>query len=299
MEKLNILEQRDILGKKLTIYGTAENPLFLAKEIAGWIEHSDVSMMLRKIDNAEKGTNIVCTLGGTQECWFLTEDGLYEVLMQSRKPIAKQFKSKVKEILRTIRKTGTYTVKLDEPPKPAIFTYRGRRVVTIKDIARVTNKREGIIQSNIRGKKAKLKEGTDFSVLRGNDLREFKRENNIMMNYYSTLTVVQFSGFKRLCKLWGIIPDETGVFLPQKVLVSLPVTEKKADSALTTKLEKQLIQAKWAVDALNVALDVYSLPDHLFREGMKDALSLMTAHVTAKVTNLLRASDQLQLQPKV
>lgn len=24
--------------------------------------------------------------------WFLTENGLYEVLMQSRKPIAKQFK---------------------------------------------------------------------------------------------------------------------------------------------------------------------------------------------------------------
>ena len=31
---------------------------------------------------------------------FLTEDGLYEVLMLSRKPIAKQFKSKVKEVLK-------------------------------------------------------------------------------------------------------------------------------------------------------------------------------------------------------
>ena len=40
--------------------------------------------------------------------WFLTEDGLYEVLMQSRKPIAKQFKKKVKEILKQIRKTGGY-----------------------------------------------------------------------------------------------------------------------------------------------------------------------------------------------
>lgn len=34
-------------------------------------------------------------LGGRQgETWFLTEDGLYEVFMQSRKPIAKQFKKK-------------------------------------------------------------------------------------------------------------------------------------------------------------------------------------------------------------
>ena len=42
------------------------------------------------------------------EAWFLTEDGLYEVLMQSRKPIAKEFKKKVKEILKSIRKHGLY-----------------------------------------------------------------------------------------------------------------------------------------------------------------------------------------------
>lgn len=39
---------------------------------------------------------------------FLTEDGLYEVLMQSRKPIAKQFKKGVKKILREVRRTGQY-----------------------------------------------------------------------------------------------------------------------------------------------------------------------------------------------
>ncbi len=38
----------------------------------------------------------------------MTEDGLYEVLMQSRKPIAKKFKKEVKNILKTIRKTGGY-----------------------------------------------------------------------------------------------------------------------------------------------------------------------------------------------
>ena len=41
--------------------------------------------------------------------WFLTEDGVYEVLMQSRKPIAKQFKKEVKKILKEIRTTGEYS----------------------------------------------------------------------------------------------------------------------------------------------------------------------------------------------
>ena len=49
--------------------------------------------------------------------WFLTEDGLYEVLMLSRKPIAKEFKKQVKEILKSIRKNGMYVVDdlLDNP----------------------------------------------------------------------------------------------------------------------------------------------------------------------------------------
>ena len=40
--------------------------------------------------------------GSTHKQWFLTEDGLYEVLMQSRKPIARQFKKEVKKTLLTI-----------------------------------------------------------------------------------------------------------------------------------------------------------------------------------------------------
>ena len=38
--------------------------------------------------------------GQRREMWFLTEDGLYEVLMQSRKPVAKEFKKKVKNMLK-------------------------------------------------------------------------------------------------------------------------------------------------------------------------------------------------------
>lgn len=42
-------------------------------------------MMIKNIDEYEKVVNGVHTLGGIQQAWFLTEDGLYEVLMQSRK----------------------------------------------------------------------------------------------------------------------------------------------------------------------------------------------------------------------
>lgn len=108
MNELKVLNEQELLGKQFRVYGTPEEPLFLAKDVAEWIEHSNPRMMLQTVDDDEKGVRNVYTPGGTQEAWFLTEDGLYEVLMQSRKPIAKQFKKKVKEILKTIRKHGIY-----------------------------------------------------------------------------------------------------------------------------------------------------------------------------------------------
>ena len=106
MSVLQVIEQREILEKQLTMYGDFEDPLFLAKEVAEWIDYdvSSINKMISNVDEDEKVRNIIPTLGGNQEMWFLTEDGLYEVLMQSRKPIAKQFKKEVKTLLKNIRK---------------------------------------------------------------------------------------------------------------------------------------------------------------------------------------------------
>ena len=108
MNVLQVIEQREILGKQLTMYGDFEEPLFLAKEVANWIDYSEsnVSKMLSNIDDDEKTTRTIITSGSNYQTqtWFLTEDGLYEVLMQSRKPIAKQFKKEVKTLLKNIRK---------------------------------------------------------------------------------------------------------------------------------------------------------------------------------------------------
>lgn len=118
MNELKLIEQRKVLGKEFRIYGDFENPLFLAKDVAEWIEHSNSRMMLQAVDENEKlCVNNPYALQGQQEQWFLTEDGLYEVLMQSRKPIAKEFKREVKQILKTIRKHGLYAKEelLDNP----------------------------------------------------------------------------------------------------------------------------------------------------------------------------------------
>lgn len=109
-KQLQLIEEREVFEKKFRIYGDFENPLFLARDVAEWIEYdlTSINKMLNKVDENEKVRNIIPTLGGNQEMWLLTEDGLYEVLMLSRKPVAKEWKKKVKEILKEIRKTGKY-----------------------------------------------------------------------------------------------------------------------------------------------------------------------------------------------
>ena len=116
-KELQIIDEREVLGKQLRIYGDFEDPLFKADEVAKWIEHSNVSKMLESVDDNEKIKLEVGTLTNGYSAWFLTEDGLYEVLMQSRKPIAKKFKKKVKEILKDVRKYGMYATDelLDNP----------------------------------------------------------------------------------------------------------------------------------------------------------------------------------------
>ena len=106
MNELQVIKEQEVLGREFRIYGDFENPLFLARDVAEWIEYdvNKVGQMLKTIDEDEKKTSPLHYSGQIRNMWFLTEDGLYEVLMQSRKPIAKQFKKQVKTILKELRK---------------------------------------------------------------------------------------------------------------------------------------------------------------------------------------------------
>lgn len=110
---LTVIQETEILGKKIQMYGSIENPLFMAKDVAEWIDYSrgsngkyQITNMVKKIDDNEKGLKSFKTLGGIQETWALTEDGLYECCMRSTKHIAKEMKKEIKQYLKSIRLTG-------------------------------------------------------------------------------------------------------------------------------------------------------------------------------------------------
>lgn len=106
MDEIKILHKSTFLGKEIDVWGTFENPLFRASDVADWLHNTNVSNMVKKVDEDEVTK---FNLGSRQgETLFLTENGLYEILMLSRKKEAKQFKKGVKKILHEIRTKGGY-----------------------------------------------------------------------------------------------------------------------------------------------------------------------------------------------
>ncbi len=116
MEKqIQVLKSTELCGQQFNVYGSSEEPYFFAKDVANVINLTNVSDMVSRLDEDER---YKFNLGRQGNGWFLTEDGLYEVLMQSRKPIAKQFKKGVKAILKEIRQTGGYiATRQDDTPE--------------------------------------------------------------------------------------------------------------------------------------------------------------------------------------
>lgn len=105
MNDLQKLTTTSLCDRQFTVYGTLYEPLFKAKDVADMLELTNWREFIQRVDEDERCKLNLPRQGKT---WFLTEQGLYEVLMQSRKPIAKQFKSGVKKILKEIRVTGSY-----------------------------------------------------------------------------------------------------------------------------------------------------------------------------------------------
>lgn len=106
MNEVKIINKSTFLDKEIDVWGSVERPLFRANDLMNWLGIKNVTTLIERVDKEEVlKLNLSSRSGDT---WFLTEDGLYEVLMSSRKPIAKQFKKGVKKILHEIRTKGGY-----------------------------------------------------------------------------------------------------------------------------------------------------------------------------------------------
>lgn len=90
--------------------GTAENPLFCLADVCKALE-LDPSQVVRRLDSTVFSKHPADTGFGIKEINFVNEDGLYDVILDNRKPEAKGFRKWVtSEVLPSIRKTGSHPI---------------------------------------------------------------------------------------------------------------------------------------------------------------------------------------------
>lgn len=94
-----------------TITDEHGQPWFVATDVANALGFRDANAMTRRVDEDDKGTQILSTPGGDQALTVITEAGLYTGVLGSTVPRAREFKRWVTgEVLPSIRKTGQYGV---------------------------------------------------------------------------------------------------------------------------------------------------------------------------------------------
>lgn len=107
MTKVGTLE---IMGQEANILGSVESPLFRAQEVASWLGIKNTTQMLNCIPESlysEHVKKLNCAVGvARHSVLYLTEFGVYFVLMRSRSPKATEFQLKIMEYLKSIRLKG-------------------------------------------------------------------------------------------------------------------------------------------------------------------------------------------------
>lgn len=72
---------------------------FKAADIAKILDLTNIRVSIQNYDEDEKGVRKAYTPGGNQEIMYLSSQGIYRLLYSSKKPIAKQFRKWVGDIL--------------------------------------------------------------------------------------------------------------------------------------------------------------------------------------------------------
>ena len=90
----------------LDVYSSLNEPLFKATDVASTIEYSDGNTfrMVNLCEDDEKLNLPMVVAGQRRSVTFITETGLYNVLSQSRKPVARKWRRIIHDEIIRLRK---------------------------------------------------------------------------------------------------------------------------------------------------------------------------------------------------
>lgn len=162
-------------------------PCFVTKDVLGILELDRTA--LRKLDDDEKGVDLIHTLGGNQEVSTVTEPGFYKLVMRSRKPEAKAFQRWVThEVLPALRRDGGYMVARDETPEQTMA-----RAVLLAQ-ATIDRQRDRIAELEPKALFADAVAASDGTCLVG-ELAKMMRQNGVEVGQNRLFAMLREDGY--------------------------------------------------------------------------------------------------------
>lgn len=220
------------------------SPLFCLVDICKALDLGNPSQVKTRLgDGVISNEVILDSLGRQQEANFVTEDGLYDCIFDSRKPEAKAFRKWVtSEVLPSIRKDGGYimTSKEDSPEEImaraillAQTTIERQRQRVQQLEAESASKDSAIAEMKPKAIFADALAASDKSILVG-ELAKILRQNGIEMGQNRLFRYLRENGY--LCTKGECYNQpsqkslEMGLFEIKKTVVMKP----NGDSIITT-----------------------------------------------------------------
>lgn len=141
-------------GEVRVITGADNEPKFCLVDVCQTLGLNPSKIAQRLTDDVLSKYPIADALGRQQENNFVNEDGLYDVILDSRKKKAKMFRKWVtSEVLPTIRKTGGYMVtKQDDTPEMIM----ARAVMVAQDTIKRHEQRMRELENDNKRKSAEI-----------------------------------------------------------------------------------------------------------------------------------------------
>lgn len=188
MNNLQIFEN-ERFGRVRTIEQNGE-PWFIARDVCECLSIGKYRDAVSRLEEDERGSVEVDTPGGRQGMTAINEYGLYNLILSSRKPEAKEFKRWIThEVIPAIRKTGGYiggveNLSDDEIMAKALLI--GKRTIEqqqlrIQDLE-VTNSKLSVSNTIMRPKADYFDELVDRNLL--TNIRETAKQLHVKQNVF-------------------------------------------------------------------------------------------------------------------
>ena len=167
-----------------------------------------------RIDKIVKNAEIKPVVHGVQ--LFINESQLYDFMLEARTDKCRIFRKWVtNEVLPSIRKTGNYSV----PKAPSLSysyiekTFHGRPVLTASDISNIYGINLATLYNYI---KSALIPDRDYSLLTGDELKEYNNENPQLFKCKKSLFVIYNMGLSRIISYYELDNSKTPSFMAEK-----------------------------------------------------------------------------------